>query len=577
MEDEWISDVAGPNGSGYGVKVKIGLKNVHLLIDTGATASLIKENRVDPFGPLSPSTIRLRGVTGHALPLLGAITLPVETLYEEFPQQFHVVGKDFKLPCDGILGLDFLRNYDASIDFTGGRIRLRDTTLPLHPLPRKGDVDLRNVAETTGSKQPVAEENNTDEGKRGQGGNAGTAKSKGKKGKRLRWATVERNPRQEVKRENARNLTEKDEGGKGNSSRKIKGRKKNEDKERANAKEREENKLTVAEKEAKSFQVRVGKVVKLPPRSEAVTYGYYDREIAFTGQALLMEPAEITIHGIMAARCIVKPTSDCRIPVKIINVSTEELTIPAKTIVGTITEEFAEAAPRRELNSPQHLPEELRVKLRELPREIARPLEELLIEYGDPLEVNYSTDTNYAAELRARLNIAFKEVRERLRKSHDQQAKYYNRGSKEANFGPGDRVFLHVPFVGIGRKRKLSRQWQGPYRVLEQTSPVNFRVQHISRPRDCQLVHANRLKIARGIHPKPSPSPPARGAITNPPPPKAPTPSRSEMRQPPPFLLEADLLPPLPPEPPPSMSAPAPPPPPNHSYALRSRDPVVPC
>ncbi|KAG8239197.1 hypothetical protein J437_LFUL018838 [Ladona fulva] len=172
----------------------------------------------------------------------------------------------------------------------------------------------------------------------------------------------------------------------------------------------------------------------------------------------------------------------------------------------------------------------------------------------EPLRVNYATDSNYAAELRARLNIAFGKVRDRLQHAHQQQAKYYNRGSKEASFRPGDRVFLHIPFVGIGRKKKLSRQWQGPYCVLEQTSPVYFRVQHIFRPKDCQLVHANRLKIASGVHTKPLPSQPVRKAITNPPPPKTSTSPRAEMRQQPPIVLELDLLPSLPPEPPPSDS-----------------------
>ncbi|KAG8236845.1 hypothetical protein J437_LFUL017195 [Ladona fulva] len=120
-------------------------------------------------------------------------------------------------------------------------------------------------------------------------------------------------------------------------------------------------------------------------------------------------------------------------------------------------------------------------------RDIELPFDDIV----EPLKINYSTDSNYAAELRARLNIAFREVRERLRESQHQQKRGYNKKARAVNFREGDRVFLHHPFVGVGKKRKLSRQWQGPYRILEQTSPVNFRVQHIFRPRNCQLVHAN--------------------------------------------------------------------------------------
>ena len=234
MRDAWISDVRGTSAAGYIVKVRLGTSDVCLLVDTGATASLIKENGMIFKRPLSPSTVRLRGVMGHLLPLLGAITLSVETLYGEFPQQFHVVGKDFKLPCDGILGLDFLRKHDASLDFAKERIRLRDTTLPLHPLQREDRTNLGNVAEPIGGKQSIADGNELmgEEGKREEKTETrNSAKAKPKKYGRT-----------EIKRKTGQ-------------------------KEK---KEQEENKLTDAE-EAKSFQVRVGKVVKLPPRSEAIT------------------------------------------------------------------------------------------------------------------------------------------------------------------------------------------------------------------------------------------------------------------------------------------------------------------
>ena len=153
IKEAWISDVGGTSASGYAVKVRVGLNDVYLLVDTGATTSLIRENSGDFVRPFSPPTFRLHGVTGHAIPLLGAITLPITTLYTQVLQTFHVVGKDFKLPCDGILGLDFLRNNDASIDFARERILLRDSTLPLHPLPRRNRVSLGNLA----VQLPVAE------------------------------------------------------------------------------------------------------------------------------------------------------------------------------------------------------------------------------------------------------------------------------------------------------------------------------------------------------------------------------------------------------------------------------------
>ncbi|KAG8240313.1 hypothetical protein J437_LFUL000788 [Ladona fulva] len=342
---------------------------------------------------------------------------------------------------------------------------------------------------------------------------------------------------------------------------------KTEESKRLNKRNPERKNSEATGNEAEELQVKVGKDVKLPPRSEVIVKGYYEPDDKFNGQTLLMEPVEITVHAIMAARCIAKPTNDCRIP------GCEfHFTVDERGVQYLEGEEAANdcvpsgGTPHSTTGESPHFLMH--------GRDIELPFDDII----EPLivRVNYANDSNYAAELRARLNIAFGEVRDRLQHAHQQQAKYYNRGSREASFRPGDRVFLHVPFVGIGRKKKLSRQWQGPYRDLEQTSPVNFRVQHIFRPKDCQLVHANRLKIARGIQTKPLLSPPAKEAITYPPPPKTSTSPRAEMRQPSQFVLELDLLPPLPSEPPPSSSPPAPPqPPPPHTYQLRSRGPIT--
>ncbi|KAG8238285.1 hypothetical protein J437_LFUL018193 [Ladona fulva] len=148
--------------------------------------------------------------------------------------------------------------------------------------------------------------------------------------------------------------------------------------------------------------------------------------------------------------------------------------------------------------------------------------------------------------------------------------------------------------MGAGRKKKLSRQWQGPCRILEQTGPVNFRVQHISRPRGCQLVRENRLKRAHGMEEAPPP-PVAGQEVLNPPPTadlsstwKAPVRATypPDLARLPPIFFAPGILPSHPlsipsvSSPPPHHPPPPPPPatpavqPPSHRYRLRSQGPV---
>jgi hypothetical protein len=58
-------------------------------------------------------------------------------------------------------------------------------------------------------------------------------------------------------------------------------------------------------------------------------------------------------------------------------------------------------------------------------------------------------------------------------------------------FKVGDEVFLFDPTTVVGRSRKLVRRWVGPYTVLEQLSPVNYK---IIRNGQSQVVHIERLR-----------------------------------------------------------------------------------
>lgn len=73
-------------------------------------------------------------------------------------------------------------------------------------------------------------------------------------------------------------------------------------------------------------------------------------------------------------------------------------------------------------------------------------------------------------------------------------------GARSApEFSPGSLVWLRVPATAPGRSSKLLAKYIGPYRILEQTSPVNYAVEPLTpstdlRHRGRELVHASRLK-----------------------------------------------------------------------------------
>ena len=82
----------------------------------------------------------------------------------------------------------------------------------------------------------------------------------------------------------------------------------------------------------------------------------------------------------------------------------------------------------------------------------------------------------------------------------------YDRKSKPYPYKVGDLVWLFTPKTQKGLSKKLLHNWHGPYRLVEQLSPVNVKL----RTRDNRLlptpVHVNRLKpctdpVARPLDP----------------------------------------------------------------------------
>jgi hypothetical protein len=61
----------------------------------------------------------------------------------------------------------------------------------------------------------------------------------------------------------------------------------------------------------------------------------------------------------------------------------------------------------------------------------------------------------------------------------------------------GDKVFVFIPDTKVKLKNKLRSRWQGPFSVVERTSPVNYRVMRKVEKdiMDYRLVNVRRMKV----------------------------------------------------------------------------------
>lgn len=75
----------------------------------------------------------------------------------------------------------------------------------------------------------------------------------------------------------------------------------------------------------------------------------------------------------------------------------------------------------------------------------------------------------------------------------------YDASHRAVSFSPGDEVLLLTPIRTPGLCEKFQLRFIGPYTVLEQTSPVNYRVAPVLLPTDrryraAEIVHVSRMK-----------------------------------------------------------------------------------
>ena len=81
-------------------------------------------------------------------------------------------------------------------------------------------------------------------------------------------------------------------------------------------------------------------------------------------------------------------------------------------------------------------------------------------------------------------------VKENLGQAQTRQKRWYDKRARTTTFKPGDKVLLLLPIA----TNKLMAQWQGPYSVIRQVSPVTYEIDVSNKRKKRKIVHMNMLK-----------------------------------------------------------------------------------
>ena len=135
-----------------------------------------------------------------------------------------------------------------------------------------------------------------------------------------------------------------------------------------------------------------------------------------------------------------------------------------------------------------------------LGREVNLPIDLVL---GECLPVHENTlnVVHFVTEQEHIIKTAFEEVREFSQRLANVRASRYNLRVRPAVFKPGQWVWLYYPRRRPKIKEKWAKYFVGPVKILEQLSPVLFKVQKSKRALP-QLVYIDKLKPFEGKSPE---------------------------------------------------------------------------
>ena len=115
-------------GSSLEVKGKIGKREHSFVVDTGTSRSIIKTQLVNNDQVFLKDKYKLRTATGELVPVKGTSNISFELGGKPFVHEFLVAS----ITDECILGIDFMRQHEISLNMKGGTLKQGTTEIPLH-------------------------------------------------------------------------------------------------------------------------------------------------------------------------------------------------------------------------------------------------------------------------------------------------------------------------------------------------------------------------------------------------------------------------------------------------------------
>ena len=146
-----VNTVDGTNGTKTEC-IKVGTdisngKELIFLVDSGADISLIKPGNLDKSRKYDPKgRVRVKSVRGSVIETLGTVQVVICEGPLSIPFTFQLVGRQVDIPCDGILGRDFLTHAGARICYESGTVTFGKGRDKIHKLMMPADAEGQKKA-----------------------------------------------------------------------------------------------------------------------------------------------------------------------------------------------------------------------------------------------------------------------------------------------------------------------------------------------------------------------------------------------------------------------------------------------
>ena len=103
--------------------------------------------------------------------------------------------------------------------------------------------------------------------------------------------------------------------------------------------------------------------------------------------------------------------------------------------------------------------------------------------------------TDWLLKLRDDLDKMRKLAADQQATTQERTKRWHDQAVKTITFSPGDLIFVFSPVITGSKVSKLHDRWEGPFEVIEQISPVTYRVDTQNRSKRIRTVHVTAMKV----------------------------------------------------------------------------------